>query len=114
MKVRVLKKEEFFKQIDSCQVPESFDQDLLDRAAAMFEKWGLPAHSTWAETGEEHLLETHGLNDKSGDSEAVKKEKKALRCVASKMMKMQIRKEDAVGIMKNFNSINKPGFRWLE
>jgi hypothetical protein len=112
--VRFLKKEEFFKQIEGCQAPESFDPDLLDRAAAMFEKWGLPAHSTWAETGEEHLFHTHGLNEKSDDSEAAKKEKRALRCIASKIMKMQIRKEDAVGIMKNFNGINEPGFRWLE
>ena len=109
-----MEREEFLRQIDSCQIPESFDQNLLDRAAAMFEKWGLPAHSTWAETGEEHLFETHGLNDRSDDSEATKKEKRALRCIASKIMGMQIRKENAVGIMKNFNSINKPGFRWLE
>jgi hypothetical protein len=114
--VKDLKKEEFMKQIQECQTPERFDQHLLDQAAAMFEKWGLQAHDPglWAKTDKEHLFQTHGLNDKSEDSEAVKKEKKALRCVASQIMKTQISKEDAVGIMKNLNRITEPGFRWLE
>jgi hypothetical protein len=112
--VKDLKKEEFMKQIEECQTPERFDQHLLDHAAAMFEKWGLQAHHTWAETDKEHLFSTHGLNDRAEDSEAVKKEKKALRCVASQIMKTQISKEDAVGLMKNFNRISEPGFRWLE
>lgn len=112
--VKDLKKDEFMEKIQDCQTPERFDQHLLDNAAAMFEKWGLQAHHTWAETDKEHLFQTHGLNDLSGDSETVKKEKKALRCIASQIMKTQIRKEDAVGIMKNFNRIKEPGFRWLE
>ena len=70
--------------------------------------------SPWAETDREHLFQTHGLNDRSDDSEAVKKEKKALQCIASQIMKTQISKEDAVGVMKNFNRIREPGFRWLE
>jgi hypothetical protein len=112
--VRYLKKDEFMKQIQECQTPERFDQHLLDNAAAMFEKWGLQAHDTWAETDKEHLFQAHGLNDKSEDSQTVKIEKKALRCVASKIMKTQINKEDAVGVMKNLNRIREPGFRWLE
>lgn len=110
----LLKKEEFFRQIGVCNAPEHFDQDILDRAAAMFEKWGLQAHETWAETDKEHLFQAHGLNDRSEDGEAVKREKKALRCIASQIMKTQISKESASGIMKNLNNINKPGFRWLE
>jgi len=30
------------------------------------------------------------------------------------MFKSEIRKEDAIGIMKNLNGLNGPGFRWLE
>ena len=83
-------------------------------AAAMFEKWGLQAHVTWTETDKEHLFGTHGLSEESADSDAIKKEKQTLRCIASKIMHSDIAKDDAVGIMKNFNRINKPGFRWLE
>ncbi|OPY48476.1 MAG: hypothetical protein A4E48_02780 [Methanosaeta sp. PtaU1.Bin060] len=110
-----LKKEEFLKLIEDCKVSSmTFDQRLLDTAAAMFEKWGLQAHDTWAETDKEHLFTSYGMVEKSDDSDALKGEKKALRCIASKIMKTQINKEDAVGIMKNLNSINKPGFRWLQ
>ena len=110
-----LRKEEFLKQIEECKVSGmTFDQRLLDNAAAMFEKWGLQAHETWAETDKEHLFTSHGLAEKSDDSEALRQQKKSLRCVASKIMKTQISKGDAVGIMKNLNSINKPGFRWLQ
>ncbi len=109
-----LKNDEFMKQINECQVPERFDQHLLDHAAAMFEKWGLLAHDTWSETDRDHLFQNFGLNEKSDDDEAIKSEKKALRCVASKIMKMQINKKDAIGLMKNFNRIKEPGFRWLE
>ncbi len=111
-----MKRDEFMKNIEECEILGNFDQKLLDQAAAMFEKWGFLAHDPglWAKTDKEHLFQTHGLNDKNDDGEAVKKEKKALRCVASKIMKTQISKEDAVGIMKNFNRIMEPGFRWLE
>lgn len=110
-----LKREEFLKEIEDCKVSNMhFDQRILDNAAAMFEKWGLQAHDTWAETDKEHLFMSHGLADKSDDSEAIKQEKKSLRCIASKIMKTQIGKRDAVGIMKDFNKINEPGFRWLQ
>ncbi len=109
-----MKKAEFMKQLEGCQIPERFDQHLLDHAAAMFEKWGLQAHITWHETDTEYLFNNFGLNDKAEDSEAVKSEKKALRCVATKIMKMQINKEDAASIIKNFNKINEPGFKGLD
>ena len=35
-----MKKEEFLKQIEGYAFPEMFNQDLLDRAAEMFGKWG--------------------------------------------------------------------------
>jgi hypothetical protein len=34
--------------------------------------------------------------------------------VTSKIMKTQISKKDAVGVMKNLNRIREPGFKWLE
>ena len=110
-----LKREEFLKQIEDCKVTSmTFDQRLLDNAAVMFENWGLQAHETWAETDKEHLFTSHGLTDKNEDSADIKREKMALRCIASKIMKTQMSKGDAVGIMKNLNDINKPGFRWLQ
>jgi hypothetical protein len=112
--VKCLKKEEYLKLIEDCQILEHFDQSLLDKSAAMFEKWGLLAHDTWAETDKEHLFQSFGLADRSDDSEIIKNEKRILRCIASKMMKTQIKKADAIGIMKNFNKIKEPGFRWLE
>jgi hypothetical protein len=109
-----LRKDEFMKQIEGCQLPESFDQHLLDHAAAMFQKWGLIAHTSWDESNTEYLFKNFGLDDKPDDTEAVKKEKKALRCLSTKIMKMQISRDDASNIMKNFNKIKEPGYRWLE
>ncbi len=111
-----MKKDEFMTLIQECQIPERFDQELLDHSAAMLEKWGLLEHDPglWNENNAEHLFKNFGLIDKNDDSETVKSEKKALRCIISKMMKTQIGKGDAIGIMKNFNKINEPGFRWLE
>jgi hypothetical protein len=104
------------KNIQECEILDNFDQDLLDKAAAMFEKWGLLAldPGLWAKTDNEHLFKDFGLSDGVNDIDAVKKQKKALRCISSKIMKIQISKDDAVGIMKNFNKIGKPGFRWLQ
>jgi hypothetical protein len=110
----VVKRDEFMKLIQECEMPGNFDQNLLDKAAAMFEKWGLLAHDTWDETDKGHLFKNFGLNDEVGDSNEVKTKKKALRCISSKIMKSQIGREDAVGIMKNFNKIKEPGFRWLQ
>ena len=104
------------KNIQECETFGNFDQGLLDQAAAMFEQWGFLAHDPglWAKTDSEHLFDDFGLNDKAGDSDAIKKQKKALRCISSHIIKTQIKKEDAVGIMKNFNKIGEPGFRWLQ
>ncbi len=111
-----MKRDEFMKNIQECEILSNFDQDLLDKAAAMFEKWGLHAHDPglWAKTDSEHLFDDFGLNDKVNDNDAIKGQKKALRCISSKIMKTQIKKDDAVGIMKNFNKIMEPGFRWLQ
>jgi hypothetical protein len=111
-----MKKNEFMKNIQECEILSNFDQNLLDKAATMFEKWGLLAHGPglWAKTDKEHLFKDFGLNDEVSDDDAVKREKKALRCISSKIMKTQINKEDAVGIMRNFNKIEEPGFKWLQ
>ena len=107
-----MKKDEFMKLIQDCRIPEKFDQKLLDSAANMMKKWDVGLKHEGADT--EHLFRNFGLSDKADDSEAVKKEKAALRCVASKIFKSEIHKENAVNIMKNFNEIKEPGFRWLE
>ena len=62
----------------------------------------------------EHLFESSGLASKSGDSDALKKEKEALRCVCEKMMETNLSRNDAAMIIKNFNNINDPGFEWVE
>ena len=111
-----MKRDEFMNLIQECEMLGNFDQGLLDQAAAMFEKWGSLAHDPglWAKTDKEHLFHDFGLSDTASDSNAVKNEKKALRCISSKIMTSQINKDDAVGIMKNFNKIGGPGFRWLQ
>jgi hypothetical protein len=68
----ILKKEEFMRQIEDCRLPEAFDQYLLDNASEMFSKWGKTTHMD----EKEHLFESSGLASKSGDSEALKKEKR--------------------------------------
>lgn len=35
-----MKRDEFMKDIQECEILGNFDQKLLDQAAAMFEKWG--------------------------------------------------------------------------
>jgi len=107
-----LKKDEFMKLIQDCKIPEKFDQKLLDSAANMMKKWDIGLKHEGADI--EHLFKNFGLIDKVDDSETVKKEKAALRCIASKIFKSEVHKENAVNIMKNFNAIKGPGFRWLE
>lgn len=53
----------------------------------------------------EYLFQNFGLDNRSSDDEKLTKEKKIFRGMTSKMMKTQIRRENAVGIMKNFNKI---------
>jgi hypothetical protein len=108
--VIILKKEEFMRQIEGCKLPKIFDQHLLDNAAEMFSKWGMTAHMD----EKEHLFETSGLASKPGDSDALKKEKEALRCVCEKMMDAKLNRKDAAVIIKNFNKIKDPVFEWVE
>lgn len=105
-----MKKEEFMKQIDGCKLPEIFDQHLLDIASEMFSKWGMSTHMD----EKEHLFKSSGLAPKPEDSDAVKKEKEALRCVCEKMMNSQLNRKDAAVIIKNFNNIIDPEFEWVE
>jgi len=107
-----MKKDDFMKLIQECQIPESFDQKLLDDAAIMMTKWGEGLVHVGAD--KDHLFKHHGLADKPEDSETIRKQKAALRCIASKIFKSELPKDDAVGIMKNFNNINKSGFMWLQ
>jgi hypothetical protein len=107
-----LKREEFMKMIAECNVPENIDQSLLDNASVMMTKWGEGLVHVVAD--KDHLFKHHGLSDKPEDNEATKKVKAALRCVASKIFDSELPKNDAAGIMKNLNDINKPGFRWLQ
>lgn len=105
-----MKKEEFMQQIEVCRLPEIFNQHLLDHAAEMFSKWGMTTHMD----EKEHLFESSGLASKIGDSDALKKEKEALRCVCEKMMDAKLNRKDAADIIKNFNKIKDPGFEWVE
>jgi hypothetical protein len=98
--------------IKDCQMPERFDQNLLDSSSMMMNKWGEGYLHEGAD--KEYLFKHFALDDRAEDTDAVKKEKAALRCVASKIFKSTLHKTDAVSIMKNFNNINTPGFRWLE
>jgi hypothetical protein len=106
-----LKKEEFMKKIAECNLPENIDQKLLDEAAPMMKKWGEGYEHEGVD--KEYLFKHFGLEDKPEDGDMVRKEKAALRCVASKIFKTELKKSDAEEIMRNLNKINKPGFRWL-
>ena len=105
-----MKKEEVMQQIEGCRLPEIFDQYLLDSAAEMFSRWGMTTHMD----EKEHFFERSGPAPKPGDSDALKKEKEALRCVCEKMMDAKLNRKDAGDIIKNFNKIKDPGFEWVE
>jgi hypothetical protein len=105
-----LKKEEFVKMIEGCKLPESFDQHLLDHASEMFGKWGKSTHMD----EKEHLFEAFGLASKPEDDNALKMEKIALRCVCTKMMDGKFNRKDAATLIKNFNKIKEPSYKWLE
>ena len=105
-----MNKEEFMRQIEGCKLPESFDQRLLDNASEMFSKWGMTTHMD----EKEHLFERSGLAPKPGDSNALRIEKEALRCVCEKMMEAKLNSKDASVIIKNFNKIKSPEFEWVE
>jgi len=105
-----LKKEEFMRHIEGCKLPAIFDQGLLDSASEMFGKWGMTTHMD----EKEHLFKSSGLALKPEDSDAVKKEKEALRCVCEKMMDSNLNRNDAAVIIKNFNNIKDPEFGWAK
>ena len=66
-----MKKEEFMQQIEGCKLPGIFDQNLLDKASAMFGKWGM---STQMDE-KEHLFKNFGLASKPEYNDALKKER---------------------------------------
>ena len=105
-----MKKEEFMRHIEGCKLPAIFDQGLLDSASEMFGKWGMTTHMD----EKEHLFKSSGLAPKPEDNDALKKEKKALRCACEKMMNSQLKRKDAAAIIKNFNNIEDPKFEWVE
>ena len=106
----ILRKDEFLQQFEGIVFPETFDQDLLDHAAEMFGKWGKSAHMN----EKEHLFESFGLASKPEDSHLQKQEKAALRCVVKRMMEARLSRKDAATIIKNFNNIMHPDFKWAE
>lgn len=105
-----MKKEEFQMQIEGCPLPEVFDQHLLDHAAEMFGKWGKSTHMN----EKEHLFESFGLASKPDDSNDVKMQKIALRCVCTKMMDANLNRKDAADLIRNLNTIKDPGYEWVE
>ena len=75
----------------------------------MFNKWGMTTHMD----EREHFFERSGLASETGDSDALKKEKEAIRCVCEKMMEAKLNRKDAAAIIKNFNEIKDPEFEWI-
>ena len=105
-----MRKDEFLQQFEGMMLPEAFDQDLLNQAAEMFGKWGKSAHIN----EKEHLFETFGLASKPEDSTDIKMQKIALRFVCTRMMESNFNRKDAADLIRNFNKIKDPGYRWLE
>ena len=105
-----MKQEDFLQQLEGLILPERFDQDLLDRAAEMFGKWGKGRHMN----EKEHLFESFGLGPKPEDSPEVKLQKAAVRFVCTKMMQIQFSRREASDLIRNFNRIKDPGYKWLE
>lgn len=105
-----LKQEELLQLLDGIILPEKLDQDLLDRAAEMFGKWGRGRHID----DKEHLFESFGLCPKPEDSLEIKMQKAAVRFVCTKMMQIQFSRREASDLIRNFNWIKDPGYKWLE
>ena len=105
-----MKKEEFLKQIEGYAFPEMFNQDLLDRAAEMLGMWGKTANLD----EKEHLFESFGLNPLPEDSDEIKEQKAAIRHICSRMMDASINRRDAADLIRNFNRIKDPGYKWLD
>ncbi|HPT18457.1 MAG TPA: hypothetical protein PLJ25_00225 [Methanothrix sp.] len=105
-----MRRDEFLELFEGVLLPEAFDQQQLDRAAEMFEKWGRTRHLD----EKEHLFEAFGLAAKSDDREDLGLQKAALRFVCKRMMDAGIGRKDAADLIRNFNRIKDPGYRWLE
>lgn len=105
-----LKQEDFLQQLEGIILPETFDQDLLDRAAEMFGKWGKGRHMN----ENEHIFESFGLGPKPEDSPEVKMQKAALRFVCTRMMEAQFSRKEASDLIRNFNRLKDPGYKWLD
>lgn len=99
-----MNKEEFIKLIESCKAPSRFDQHFLDLASEMFAKWGVVGGMQHMKN-KEYLFEQFGLNSGSEESEAVKAEKAALRCVCTQMMREEakLNRKDAADLIRNYN-----------
>jgi len=98
------------QQFEGFMLPETFDQNLLDRAAEMFEKWGKSTHMN----EREHLFEIFGLASKQDDSTEIKMQKIALRFVCARIMEANFNRFDAADLVRNFNKIKDPGYHWIE
>jgi len=105
-----MKKEEFLKQMEGYVFPQTFHQDLLDRAAEMFGKWGWSAHLD----EKEHLFQIFGLASQREDSDEIRGQKAAIRYICSRMMDASINRKDAADLIRNFNRIKDPGYKWLD
>lgn len=105
-----VKREEFLNQIEGYVFPKLFNQDLLDRAAEMFGRWGKSAHLD--ET--EHLFQSSGLASREEDSNEIREQKAALRYVCSRMMDSGVNRKDAADLIRNFNRLKDPGYKWLD
>lgn len=105
-----MKREEFLNQIEGYVFPKLFNQDLLDRAAEMFGRWGKSAHLD--ET--EHLFQSSGLASREEDSNEIREQKAALRYVCSRMMDSGVNRKDAADLIRNFNRLKDPGYKWLD
>lgn len=105
-----MRKDEFLQQFEGIVLPEAFDQDLLDKAAEMFGRWGKGSHLS----EREHLFKAYGLASKPDDSPEEEKQKIALRFVCSRMMEASFSRKDAADLIRNFNKIKYPGYEWVE
>jgi hypothetical protein len=105
-----LKRDDFLQQLEGIILPETFDQDLLDHAAEMFGKWGRSSHFSELE----HLFESFGLAAKPQDSTDVVIQKTALRFVCTRMSQAGFSRNEAADLIRSFNKIKDPGYKWLE
>ena len=105
-----MRSDEFLELFEGVLLPEAFDQPLLDRAAEMFEKWGKTSHLD----EKEHLFEAFGLEQRPEDGDGLRLQKAALRFVCKRMMEAGVGRRDAADLIRNFNRVKDPGYRWLE